>query len=91
MKKYANNPYLKILKKLPPNEANVIRSEYAQSAYDRLDGAEKQHIQQAIRMLSKNKGTKIYNLGEIGALQLLAATAQYLDSIDWPRKDGDQG
>jgi len=88
MKKYANNPYLQILHSLPNNDQIAIRNKYPKDTYDKLDGNEKGYLRGAVKRLSENKKTKIANMGEIGALQLLAAISQYLDSIDWPKRDG---
>ncbi len=91
MMKYTNNPYLKILQELSTVEANTIRSEYPQVAYSRLLGSDKQHCQAAVKALSEDKPTKIPRLGKTGAIQLLAAITQYLDSIDWPLKEDEVG
>ena len=82
MNKYENNPYLKLLNTLPPVEALRVRSEYTQAAYDKLNEEDKAKMKSIIRQL-----TKLHNLGELGAIQLLATLGQVFDAADWPRKN----
>ncbi len=83
MKKYYENPYLKILQSASPNEQITIRSEYANAAYNKLNEEDKMKLKPIIRQLRK-----IHNLDEIGAIQLLATLGQVFDAADWPEKDG---
>jgi len=86
--KYANNPLLRALKRLPALEAMEIRNEYPKAAYDKLSGEEQRALRGSVLVLSADRETKFPNLGETGALQLLAAIGQLLDSAGWPEKDG---
>jgi len=86
VEKYENNPLLKLLNTLPPVEALRIRNEYTQAAYDKLNEEDKSKLKLIIRQL-----TKLHNLGELGAIQLLATLGQVFDAADWPRKNGNQG
>ena len=83
MEKYFNDPYLKILQSANPNEQITIRSEYAKAAYNKLNEEDKMKLKPIIRQLCK-----IHNLGEIGAIQLLATLGQVFDAADWPKGNG---
>lgn len=86
MKKYCDNPYLKLLRSLEPPDQIAIRNEYTRIAYDKLDGNEKRYIKAAVRNLSK-----LRNIGEGGAIQILAAVSQIMDAAGWPRKKDENG
>lgn len=80
IEKYHNHPYLRILQRQTATEQIDIRNEYAKSTYKKLNAEEKEFV---------HRLTAIDNLGELGATQILAAIGQVLDSVDWPRKNGD--
>ena len=88
VRKYTSNPLFRALKRLPALEAMEIRNEYPKAAYDKLSEKEQRALQGSVLVLSADRETKFPNLGEIGALQLLAAIGQVLDSAGWPEKDG---
>jgi len=87
VEKYVNNPLLRALKRLPATKAMEIRNEYPKAAYAKLSERERRALQGSVLVLSADRETKFPNLGEIGALKLLAAIGQLLDSAGWPEKD----
>ena len=75
-------PELMMLRQLPAQEANQLRSSTVQDAFLRLSDREKARLSQQAKRLSD----AILQLGIIGALELLAAVGLAIDDADWPQR-----